>query len=258
MHVEMPMWMFLKAMRTLGISRFEQLGIRAYVEDHKRGAFELGAPTDHVLHVTGREPEEFETIARRYAAMPQARRSLANTLKTFGTFMKIGMTPAYNLDAYERDQQHPRTAKRELAVDSRWWRERLEPRAMGRLAQRAQLGSMGCAEIELSCDVFANLHDDEAKVEFECPFCFSNSARWMANRHAIASMKTHSAAQCDGFQWLIGLANRRVPIKGQRSSGPSSTWVKMSTSEWAIAPYMNDRSQHPKSRVSVQTIKAAA
>lgn len=137
MHVEMPMWMFLKAMRTLGISRFEQLGIRAYVEDHKRGAFELGAPTDHVLHVTGREPEEFETIARRYAAMPQARRSLANTLKTFGTFMKIGMTPAYNLDAYERDQQHPRTAKRELAVDSRWWRERLEPRAMGRLAQRA-------------------------------------------------------------------------------------------------------------------------
>ena len=129
MHVEMPMWMFLKAMRTLGISRFEQLGIRTYIEDHKRGAFELGAPTGHVLQVTGREPEDFETIARRYAAMPQARRSLANTLETFGTFMKIGMTPAYNLDAYESDHQHPRTARPELAIASSWWRERHEPRA---------------------------------------------------------------------------------------------------------------------------------
>lgn len=135
-HLEMPMWMFLKAMRTLGISRFEQLGIRTYIEDHKRGAFEFGAPTDHVLQVTGCEPEDFETIARRYAAMPQARRSLGNTLKTFGTFMKIGMTPAYNLDAYESDQQHPRTARPELAVDSSWWRERHEPRAKVRLAVR--------------------------------------------------------------------------------------------------------------------------
>ena len=44
--------------------------VRYYIDDHKRGAFELGAPTTDVLDVTGRSPENFETIARRYAAQP--------------------------------------------------------------------------------------------------------------------------------------------------------------------------------------------
>ena len=43
-------------------------GIRYYIDDHERGAFELSAPTTDVHHVTGRPAEDFETIARRYAA----------------------------------------------------------------------------------------------------------------------------------------------------------------------------------------------
>lgn len=122
-HADLPMFMFAKAMRTLGISAFEQCGIRHYIEEHKRGAFEIGAPTDHVYQVTGCQAEDFETIARRYAASPACRRSARNTLKALGTFLRIGMTPAYDLDAYEQSQQHPMPATRELAVDSAWWRE---------------------------------------------------------------------------------------------------------------------------------------
>ena len=50
--------------------------LRYYIDDHRRGAFELGAPTTDVLDVTGRPAEDFETIAgfaepgaaRRYKA----------------------------------------------------------------------------------------------------------------------------------------------------------------------------------------------
>jgi uncharacterized protein YbjT (DUF2867 family) len=122
-HIDMPMWMFLKAMRALGVSTFEQSGVRHYIEDHKRGAFEFGAPTNHVLEVTGRAPEDFETIARRYAALPEARRTLGNGLRALGDFMRIGLTPAYNLGRYEREQQHPFPVHPQLAANSSLWRE---------------------------------------------------------------------------------------------------------------------------------------
>ncbi len=125
-HIDMPMWMFLKAMRALGISAFEQSGVRRYIEDHKRGAFEVGAPTNHVLEVTGRAPEDFETIARRYAALPEARRTLGNKLRALGDFMRIGLTPAYNLHRYEREQHHPIPAHPELAAASSTWRKEHE------------------------------------------------------------------------------------------------------------------------------------
>ncbi len=121
-HVDMPVWMFLKAARMLGVSAFEQSGIRRYIEEHKRGAFEFGAPTNHVYEVAGRAPEDFETIARRYAARPEARRTLANRLGALGAFMRIGLTPAYDLDRFERERQHPSVADPELVLDSQVWR----------------------------------------------------------------------------------------------------------------------------------------
>ena len=55
--------------------------LRYYVDDHKRGAFELGAPTTDVLDVTGRPAEDFETMPRRYAALPRNQRTLGNWLR---------------------------------------------------------------------------------------------------------------------------------------------------------------------------------
>jgi hypothetical protein len=56
-------------------------GVRYYIDDHKRGAFELGAPTTDVFDVTRRPPEDFETIARRYAGLRHNQRSFGNRLR---------------------------------------------------------------------------------------------------------------------------------------------------------------------------------
>jgi NAD(P)H dehydrogenase (quinone) len=114
--------MFLKAARMLDISAFEQCGLRRYIDEHRRGAFELGAPTNDVYEVTGRAPEDFETIARRYAALPEARRTIANRWRAVGDFMRIGFTRAYDLDRFEREQQHPLLGSSQLAIDSDAWR----------------------------------------------------------------------------------------------------------------------------------------
>src|SRR5262249_29150831 len=68
--VPTPPWLFMKAARMSGYPIDVFSGVRYYIDDHKRGAFELGAPTTDVLDVTGRPPEDFETIARRYAVLP--------------------------------------------------------------------------------------------------------------------------------------------------------------------------------------------
>lgn len=119
--IDMPEFMFLKAARVLGLPPFELSGIRHYLAEHRKGAFELGAPTDHVLKLSGQEPESFEQISRRYALLPEARRSLGNTLGAIGEFMKIGMTPGYNLDRFDRLQQHPRPSRARLAIDDPDW-----------------------------------------------------------------------------------------------------------------------------------------
>jgi hypothetical protein len=59
----------MKAARMSGCPINVFSGIRYYIDDHKRGAFEVGTQTTDVLDVTGRSAEDFETIARRYAAV---------------------------------------------------------------------------------------------------------------------------------------------------------------------------------------------
>lgn len=141
-HFEMPMWMFLKALRVLGprlgIDAFQQTALRHYIEEHKLGAFERGAPTDHVKLTTGREPEDFATIARRYATRPEAQRGAKNLLLAVVDFMRIGLTPALDLQKIELDQQHPTFPRAELAAQSAAWAaERAEIERSARGSQRA-------------------------------------------------------------------------------------------------------------------------
>jgi hypothetical protein len=100
--VPTPAWIFLKTARMGGHPIDLINGVRYYILDHKRGAFELGAPTTDVLDVTGRPAEDFETIARRYAALPSNQRTLGNRLRQFTEFMMAPFSAGLNLDRYER------------------------------------------------------------------------------------------------------------------------------------------------------------
>jgi uncharacterized protein YbjT (DUF2867 family) len=128
-YVDLPSWMFRKAMRALGISAFEQSQLRYYLEDYRRNAFAVSAPTDAVEVVGGCGAEDFETIARRYAtARPEARRSLAGMGRALASLAQILATPALDLDRVERVQGHPQIAGSELATESEVWRAtRREP-----------------------------------------------------------------------------------------------------------------------------------
>ncbi|HEX8882804.1 MAG TPA: NmrA family NAD(P)-binding protein, partial [Candidatus Acidoferrum sp.] len=120
--VPTPTWLFAKGARMSGYPIDLFSGIRYYIEDHERGAFELGAPTTDVLDVTGRPPEDFETIARRYAALPRNQRNFSNWLREFVQFMVAPLSPGFNLDRYDRELRRPFPSQPQFAPDSKVWR----------------------------------------------------------------------------------------------------------------------------------------
>src|SRR6516162_2323092 len=120
--VPTPTWLFIKAARMAGMSIDVMSNVRYYFEDHKRGAFELGAPTTGVLDVTGRPAEDFETISRRYAALPRNQRSFSNWLREFAQFMLAPLSPGFNLDRYDRELRRPFPLEPEFAPESSAWR----------------------------------------------------------------------------------------------------------------------------------------
>src|SRR5262250_1724086 len=96
--VPTPTWLFMKSARLGGMPIDLLSNIRYYVDDHRLGAFELGAPTTDVLDVTGRPPEDFETIARRYAALAPNQPTFGNWVRAFAGFLFAPLVPGFNLD----------------------------------------------------------------------------------------------------------------------------------------------------------------
>lgn len=117
-----PVWLFMKVARLAGIPLDVISNLRYYVEDHRLGAFELGAPTTDVLDLTGRPAESFEAIARRYAALPENLPNLGNWLRQFTQFMVAPFIPRHNLARYDRELRRPFPSRPQLAPESDIWR----------------------------------------------------------------------------------------------------------------------------------------
>jgi uncharacterized protein YbjT (DUF2867 family) len=120
--VPTPTWLFMKGARRAGFPIDLFSGIRYYIDDYERGAFELGAPTTDVLDVTGRPAEDFQTIARRYAAPFRNQRTFGNWLREFAQFMVTPLSPGFNLDRYDRELRRPFPAEPQFAPESNVWR----------------------------------------------------------------------------------------------------------------------------------------
>jgi len=81
-YIDAPLWMMSKVMKGMRFSDFVIAQTCAYYLDYQQNAFAVGAPTDVVRSITGREPEDFETIARRYAAsLPNLKRNLSTQIR---------------------------------------------------------------------------------------------------------------------------------------------------------------------------------
>ena len=120
--VETPTWLFMKTARMAGYPIDLLSGVRYYVDDHRRGAFELGAPTMDVLELTGRPAEDFETIARRYAARSGHQQTPGNWIRQFGQSILAPLIPAFNLDRYDRELRRPFPSEPRFAPESTVWR----------------------------------------------------------------------------------------------------------------------------------------
>lgn len=120
--VPTPTWLFMKGARMSGYPIDLFSGIRYYISDHDRGAFELGAPTTDVLDVTGRPAEDFETIARRYAEPFRNQRAFGNWVRALAQFILTPLSPGFNLDRYDRELRRPFPQEPQFATDSKVWR----------------------------------------------------------------------------------------------------------------------------------------
>jgi NAD(P)H dehydrogenase (quinone) len=125
-HIDIPPWMFMRAVRVnakrLGADLFFESSLRHYLPEYALGTFEVGGPTTHVRDVAGVEPEDFLTIARRYVAATDTRRTAGHILRQIGEFMLIGLVPMHRLDRFDRLQQHPQPAQPRFSGESVVWR----------------------------------------------------------------------------------------------------------------------------------------
>lgn len=118
----MPIGLFLKAARLAGHPPALLSAMAHYVEEHRRGAFAMGAPNDDVARVTGRVAEPFEAVVRRHAALPSNRRSTVNTLRELAKFMLVPFVPAPDTRRYLRGLQITAPAAIEYSGESAVWR----------------------------------------------------------------------------------------------------------------------------------------
>ena len=120
-HVRTPLWMFYKGAKAQGLEPILLSGLRHYFQDHDCGAFAVGAPNVTVRELTGRDAEDFETIARRHAALPESRRSFGARLPSFARFMAVPILPGFNPATYDRAQEQPVPPTPHLALDDADW-----------------------------------------------------------------------------------------------------------------------------------------
>ena len=117
-----PAGMFTKVARALNLPDFTIAQVLWYFEDYKRNAFAEGAPTQAVFEVTGRNPEDFETIVRRYVGKsPLVNRSIGATLRAMSGMMKIMFKPVLHPGRYAQIHEFPRLTGVSLAVESEAW-----------------------------------------------------------------------------------------------------------------------------------------
>ena len=119
--VPTPPWLFLRAAYRYGESLALLSCMEHYVEEHRRGAFAIGAPNDDVARVTGRPAESFEAVARRLAALPGNRRSLSRSMRELAGFMFLPLARGPNIRRYTHGLHIAEPAAPQYSGESAVW-----------------------------------------------------------------------------------------------------------------------------------------
>ena len=126
---DVPFKTFAKAAMAQGYPLPDIAHMRYYAEELRKGAFAVGAPTDHVLQVTGSKPEDFESIARRYVRNPglvHHSLRIGTRLEALLFLLKMMATRPVDFDEWERQRGYALIENSVLAQDSSEWRATAE------------------------------------------------------------------------------------------------------------------------------------
>jgi NAD(P)H dehydrogenase (quinone) len=100
---------YLKSLNSMDVSDAEKefmlINVPYYQDELERNSFAFGttAVTNVVKDITGREPEDFETIARREFEMsPEMKPTFSNKMKAFKGFLKIIFTSEPSVQKLEK------------------------------------------------------------------------------------------------------------------------------------------------------------
>jgi uncharacterized protein YbjT (DUF2867 family) len=124
-YTDTPPWRFEKAGRAMGFPLYALAWGRRFYEELRKGAFAIGAPTDHYEAVCGRPPEDFETVARRYVAHPELiwpGLRIGTKLHALRIVLRMLRTRVPDLDRWEDEHYFVRVASPQLAHESAEWR----------------------------------------------------------------------------------------------------------------------------------------
>jgi len=120
---DVPMKLFFKVAKSLGISEFVIEELSYFLLDYQHNAFGIGAPTDAVLEVGGVAPEPFEETARRYVqASGFDRRTFRSNLTAVHNLVAGLLTAAPAPSAIARRLHLPALNHPVLAAESASWR----------------------------------------------------------------------------------------------------------------------------------------
>src|SRR5262249_43909893 len=143
---------FLKAATALGVPPFDLSSIRHYVQEIAGGAFSVGAPTDHVEILTGRPPEDIETIARRYLKQPDLIVPGLRAGTKLGAFLflaRMMLTRVPDFDRFDREHFLPSLNRPLFAHENLAWRAHAETQRLYLLDEsEAARGSVDSGDLE--------------------------------------------------------------------------------------------------------------
>jgi NAD(P)H dehydrogenase (quinone) len=116
--------MLLKSLRAEGWPEVMQTQFIIYLEEYRRGVFGFGGPTNAVLEVSGQEPEDFATIARRYVQEdPVARITFRSKLRAIRKLCNaIATKPIHPINT-EIQRGHALINDGLLCSDSQQWKD---------------------------------------------------------------------------------------------------------------------------------------
>jgi NAD(P)H dehydrogenase (quinone) len=127
--------MFVKAATVAGFPAYDISQVRLYLTDYQQDAFAVDAPTNVVRELTGREPEDFETICGRYVSQrPEAIPSLSNKMGALSRLLRAMLMRTPDMDAFERDQNHPPLSNTAFAQHSDEWQHTHQPAGLEPIA----------------------------------------------------------------------------------------------------------------------------